>query len=96
MAEPKLATCCYCGARTVLVPTAREGHALACASCGAPVTRMKALRPEPAARAAAHPMPKHPKPIAGKREKPKKRKKRKGLLEKLMAEIRDGIEDILD
>lgn len=45
----KLATCSYCSARTMLVPSARDGHELACASCGAPLHEMKWLRsPGPA------------------------------------------------
>ncbi len=50
MATPtKLATCCYCSSRTLLKPTARDGHELACGSCGAPLHEMKWLKqPEPA------------------------------------------------
>ena len=40
----KLATCSYCSARTMLVLSARDGHELACASCGAPLHEMKWLK----------------------------------------------------
>ncbi len=43
--DRKIATCCYCGRRTVLELTARGGHELACGSCGAPLHEMKALKP---------------------------------------------------
>jgi hypothetical protein len=45
----KIATCCYCGNRTVLNLTGKVRHELACASCGAPLRRMKNLPAEPAA-----------------------------------------------
>jgi len=45
MAHPtKIATCNYCGARTLLQPMARGGHELACGSCGAPLHEMKWLK----------------------------------------------------
>lgn len=44
----KIATCCYCGARSVLQLRARDGHELACGRCGAPLHEMKAM---PVARA---------------------------------------------
>ncbi|MDJ0822410.1 MAG: hypothetical protein QNJ09_11465 [Paracoccaceae bacterium] len=40
----KIATCCYCGARTALVLRGKERHELSCASCGAPLHDMKMLR----------------------------------------------------
>jgi hypothetical protein len=44
MHQTKIATCSYCGRRQTLRLTARQGHELACASCGAPLHEMKALR----------------------------------------------------
>lgn len=38
----KIATCCYCGTRAVLVMD-RARHELACSACGAPLHEMKAL-----------------------------------------------------
>ena len=43
----KIATCCYCGARSVLRLTARDGHELACGSCGAPLHEMKPIKLQP-------------------------------------------------
>lgn len=94
MPDAKIATCCYCGARTTLRPTARDGHALACASCGAPLTRMKPLRPAQAEAAAAH--PRTAKPVPLKPRKRKKPKKRRSLLHKIVEEIWDEIEDVFD
>jgi len=42
----KIATCCYCGTRSVLVFD-RARHELACAACGAPLHDMKAMRQPP-------------------------------------------------
>lgn len=85
----KIATCCYCGLRSVLKLTARDGHELACGSCGAPLHEMKWLkRPEPKA-------PKRtPSPITAL---PKKtRKRRKPRWKELVEDIWDEIEDIFD
>jgi PHP family Zn ribbon phosphoesterase len=92
MAEPKKATCCYCGRRTVLHPFARGGHELACASCGAPLHSMKTLRPAQAARAASHEPAWQPIPM---RRKPKKKRK-KPFWAKAMREIWEEIEDVFD
>ena len=89
MAEPKKATCCYCGRRTVLIPTARYGHELACASCGAPLHDMKPL-PVRAARAAASHAP------APQPKKIKRRKPRKPSWLRLAKALADEIEDIFD
>lgn len=103
MSHPiKIATCCYCGARSLLKPTARQGHELACGACGAPLHEMKWLKsPEPAApkRAPARPtravQPKFqssPKPK--KRKKPKKR--RDPFFKDLLEDAWDFVEDIFD
>lgn len=89
VAEAKTGTCCYCGRRTVLVPTARDGHELACASCGAPIHRMKPLRPVPARAASAHRPTPQPKKI-------KRKKARKPLWLKLVREVAEEIEDLFD
>jgi hypothetical protein len=97
----KIATCSYCGARAMLVPTARDGHELACASCGAPIHDLKWLKardPErkapkraPAAPYAAH-RGRRPDPHDYKRRK----KRRKPLWKKALGEAVDLIEDIFD
>lgn len=93
--QMKLATCCYCGARTMLKLTARDGHELACGSCGAPLHEMKWLKaPEPAA------APKRskptPRPNAYRVEKPRKHKRRKPFWRKALEEVWDEVEDIFD
>ena len=101
--QTKLATCSYCSARTLLKLTAREGHELACGSCGAPLHEMKWLK-APAA-ATPKPQPKR-KEKTSKSEgngdwanayKPrKKRKKRKSLTHRIFVEVWDTVEDIFD
>ncbi len=85
----KIATCCYCGARSVLKLTARDGHELACGSCGAPLHEMKWLkRPEPLERKRSTA------PVTTRPRKSPKR--RKPGWKKLVENIWDEIEDIFD
>ena len=103
MPARKLATCCYCGTRAVLILTGSERHELACSSCGAPLRDLKML-PIAAVQATvrsatpARPTPKstHPKQPHPRPRKVKKYKKRKGLMRHLVEEIWDEIEDIFD
>ncbi|WP_417724830.1 hypothetical protein [Salipiger sp.] len=79
----KIATCCYCGARTALVLDAGR-HELACASCGAPLHALKMLRADrPAPRRAAPPDPRPRKAKKVKRRKTLGRKAAKGLFDLL-------------
>ena len=93
--QTKLATCSYCGSRTVLKLTARGGHELACASCGAPLHEMKAMPLERERK----PERRGP-PRESYRPRPKKRRSkrrtRKSLWEKGFEEIFDAIEDVFD
>lgn len=82
----RLATCCYCGRRTALC---RKHHTLACGSCGAPLTRMKPLRPKQAEAIARHTPTKVAKPL-------RRHRKSKSFLSRLVEEIVDEIEDIFD
>ena len=82
----RLATCCYCGRRTAL---RQRDHALACGSCGAPLTQMKRLRPAQAGAVARHAPTKLARPV-------KKRRKSKSFMSRLVEEIIDEIEDIFD
>lgn len=89
--ETKLATCCYCSARTMLKPTARHGHELACGSCGAPLHEMKWLKtPAPVAAHAPHGKLKQKQ----KRSKPPKRQK--SVWERRLKKAWDILEDIID
>lgn len=91
----KLATCCYCGGRSLLKPTARGGHELACGTCGAPLHEMKWLKvPEASAPKRTAPAPK-PKSYA-KPAKPRKMRRRKPLWRRALEEAWDEIEDIFD
>ncbi len=103
-ATTKIATCCYCGTRAALVLNENGRHELACSSCGAPLHDLKMLRqdtprgigkpaPVKAKRAKPGPMARG-KPV--RKNKPKGRKPRRGLMSKLMDEAWDAIEDLLD
>lgn len=103
----KIATCCYCGTRAVLVLD-QGRHELSCAGCGAPLHNLKRM-PQPAqapAKPARGARPKRRKP-AGKRayapeysrRKPRKtyrkRPKRRWGRE-LLEELWDIVEDVFD
>jgi hypothetical protein len=95
----KIATCCYCGSRTVLSLTGKVRHELACARCGAPLSRMKNLPAENVA-APARPVelvtepyrPRKSRPPHKPDRKPKRRKKPKPLTSRLL----DLAEDVFD
>ncbi len=102
----KIATCCYCGTRAVLVLD-RARHELSCSACGAPLHDMKVMpQPKPAPVAKAAPVASMPRARVrarpddedrGKRyRKDKKRRKRKPLTRKLFEELWDVVEDIFD
>ena len=87
---PKIATCCYCNARSVLKLTGKVRHELACASCGAPLRYLKPLPVEQRRDV----KPSRRKAPPRKYEKP--RRKRRSFWQKAVAEIWDEIEDIFD
>lgn len=91
----RIVTCCYCGRHAEL---ADVGHGLGCASCGAPLRRMKALRPAQARAVASHPANDVARPMpSGKRGKKRpKKKKSKGFFAEFLEEVFDEIEDIFD
>lgn len=91
MFEPKKATCCYCGRRTILRNTAHGGHELACGSCGAPLHVMKPLKM--AQVADVSPKVKRTPERPGTR---RKTKKTKSIWRAVASEIWDEIEDIFD
>jgi len=93
--DRKIATCCYCGRRTVLELTARGGYELACGSCGAPLHEMKALKPPSGSAKYAPPKPR-PVTEFGQGRKKSAQKKKKKLWKKAFGEIFDLVEDILD
>lgn len=96
----KLATCCYCGSRTVLQLTAREGHELACAKCGAPLHEMKAMpkaqtTQRPKHRPAPQSTPRYDIPARPSKPTKKKKKKRSGFWD-IAEDLFDELTDILD
>jgi len=106
----KVATCCYCGTRAALVLDGRR-HELACAGCGAPLHDLKALPVRPGASGPARRPPATPArdpgaaPAAKRRPLPPgradppprpRKRRRKSLLRRAVAEALDLIEDILD
>ena len=95
----KIATCCYCGNKTMLKLTARGGHELACGRCGAPLHEMKAL---PVTQDAGRKV-KRSRPAPGRhpdhdeRDHPRHRKKRrKPMWSRALEEAFDFVEDIFD
>ena len=104
----KIATCCYCGTRAVLVFD-ETLHELTCRACGAPLHDMK-MMPGPeashgrASRAPARqPRPEvHATPLPlwererSQKKTRKKKKKSKSLGRKFLKEAFDVLDDIFD
>ena len=99
MLPSKIATCCYCGTRAVLVLKGRDRHELACSNCGAPLHDLKMLpRKKKAERELIRPSAvrntlrgtHRPKP------KPNKRKSKMRRFADLFEDAFDAIEDIFD
>lgn len=95
---PKIATCCYCGARAVLTLKGKDRHELACSNCGAPLGEMKMLRTDAVGdRELVRPSPIRADRAKDQRYRSKgKRKKQKSLAQRFMEEIWDEVEDIFD
>lgn len=93
--SPKIATCCYCGSRAALVLRGEVRHELSCASCGAPLHEMKMLRSD----ATGERKLVRPSPVRASDHRPKKLKRKqrqRSLSQRLMAELKDAAEDVLD
>lgn len=91
----KIATCCYCGTRATLVLD-KQRHELACSACGAPLHHLKQMpymAPGVAKRTRPIGHPPHKEP---RYERPKPKRRRKGLGRKIFEEIWDLAEDIFD
>ena len=107
----KIATCCYCGTRSVLVFD-RARHELACAACGAPLHDMKAMPVTRGSDGSGRPGAdrtkrkkvkvdwaaerRHALGDRAPRRAAKPKKRRKSLGAKVMSEIWDAVEDIFD
>jgi len=90
---PKIATCCYCGTRSVLKLCGTERHELSCGACGAPLSSMKAI--PVGVRDEVKPSRKRASPHV-KRSKYKPKKRRKSFWRWAAEEIWEEIEDIFD
>lgn len=97
MAATKIATCCYCGTKAALVLRGKDRHELTCSNCGAPLRSLKML-PLAQSRAASRPV--DPKPVKSKVKRspprPAKRRKGKSLGSRILSELWDVIEDVVD
>lgn len=93
----KLATCCYCGARTMLHAPDGPKRVLNCGACGAPLRQVKAVP-------VAAPSPKAPmqvgraKPPPRKRKRSRRRSERVGspVWSRLGRKIVRAVEDLVD
>ncbi|MDG1862903.1 MAG: hypothetical protein P8J02_06790 [Yoonia sp.] len=99
----KVGTCCYCGTRAALVLAGDTYHELSCASCGAPLRKLKMLpkAAEPVTAPTATPTSPAPlkpvkKRVVKQRNKPKKRNKISYLGRKIFDELWDVVEDVFD
>lgn len=95
MAE-KIATCCYCGARSLLRLRGAVQHELSCGSCGAPIRQMKQMPARPMARPAPKPSPAKPAPERRQRRKNLRKKSPIRGVARLIDDLWDEIEDIFD
>ncbi len=96
----KIATCCYCGTRAMLVLD-KGRHELSCSSCGAPLHDMKMLPLRQVARKAPPVVRTDARRPNGSRAKPQKeakrgKKRRKPLTRRIAEELWDIVEDIFD
>ena len=105
----KIATCCFCGTRAVLILD-RDRHELSCANCGAPLHDLKSFpQPTDKTRKKRHtPVTERRLPRArqdARQDKPPRgraagarpaKKRRKPVFKRLWEELWDEIEDIFD
>lgn len=88
----KIATCCFCGQRTILDLRGARRHELACNSCGAPLRHMKSLKADAVGTPPARTRSRPPEP---RHRKPHGRKKSKGLAARVL-DIAEDVFDIFD
>lgn len=102
MAATKIATCCYCGTKAALVLRGKDRHELMCSNCGAPLHAMKMLPTRKSLKAASYETSsqrrgrKPAEQPKNRVERPKKRKKSKSFGRRVMSEIWDVVEDVVD
>ncbi|WP_043871264.1 hypothetical protein [Celeribacter indicus] len=91
----KSATCCYCGTRTLLTLGGQAQHELKCAACGAPLSRLKALREDHVEDAFTVRGKKRSHPVGPQKKKAKKGKRRKSTAHRLF-DLAEEVFDIFD
>lgn len=101
----KIATCNYCGTRSVLVFD-EVRHELACSACGAPLHDMKFMPQPVESKSKKVGKAKVSKPVTAaaaaraawgsKDRKIKKKRKKKPMFRRVLEDIFDEIEDIFD
>ncbi len=107
MAQTKIATCCYCGARAALVLRGDVRHELTCSACGAPLQDMKHLKSDAVgtgkkARPKGRKADRAPDLTTATRHpvhhpvRKKKKKRKKSIGSRLFDEALDMLEDIFD
>ena len=103
MGVTKIATCCYCGTRAALVLRGKDKHELTCSNCGAPLRVLKMLPKHPDQIAAPTVVSSRPakrqrtqKRAASGAKSYKKRRKTKSFGKRMMSELWDVVEDVVD
>ena len=101
MPATKIATCCYCGSRTVLRLRGKDRHELSCASCAAPLHDLKMFpvvsdRATAPSAAPARPTRTHDQYRKASPHRPGRYRHIGQLARKVWAEIWDELEDIFD
>lgn len=88
----KIATCSYCGTRSILHLAGQVQHELACSACGARLHTMKHLRAQP------KPQPERRAPSPRPRTQPQKKRRipKRHRFKDLIEDLWDEIEDIFD
>ena len=98
----KIATCCYCGSRTLLtLGGSKERHELACSNCSAPLHELKQIKtPSKPVRSDEH---RHRKPDRDRKSKSKapkyskpRKKEHRPTFARFAKKLFDEIEDIFD
>lgn len=108
----KLATCCYCGAKSTLALCGASTRTLTCEQCSAPLSRLKFIKkvdaaPGPTGKTAKRKSLRRPPAQARSRDEQRRRplwsprKKRKAArgprrFTRLLAELFDEFEDLFD
>lgn len=90
MAQTKIATCCYCGARAALELRGKHRHELSCSQCGAPLRRMKSLPTATVVRSETRHY--HPDVTQARH----RAQRRPGFARRVLAQVWDEIEDLFD